>query len=137
MKERRPFLAVRAIITDESGNVLLLKRANDSCGSGEWCLPGGNIDYGQTAVDALIREIEEETSLMCSEVKFLFYLDSLPDGNLIHHYINLFFLCSTSGQVRLNNESSDYAWIGRGDLNKYQIAFRNDKALEKFWQINT
>jgi len=126
---------VRAIITDESGKVLILKRSDDSCSAGEWCLPGGSIEYGQTAIDAMIREVREETSLICNEVKFLFYLDSLPGGNLVYHFVNLFFLCVTSGQVLLNHESSDYTWIGPGDLNKYKIAFRNDQALKKFWEI--
>jgi mutator protein MutT len=109
VKSNRPFLAVRAIITDESENVLILKRAGNSCRSGEWCLPGGCIDYGQTAVEALIREIKEETSLTCQKVKFLFYLDSLPEEHLILHYINLYFSCITEGQIVLNHESSDYA----------------------------
>ncbi len=136
MNTDRPFLSVRAIITNETGNVLILKRVEGSCGGGDWCLPGGSIDYGQTSSDAVIREIMEETSLTCHEVKFLFYLDSLPDRDLTQHYVNLFFLCNTSGRVILNHESSDYKWIGPGDMQKYKIAFKNDIALEKFWQIN-
>jgi 8-oxo-dGTP diphosphatase len=135
MKSNRPYLAVRAIITDESGNVLILKRTGNSCKSGEWCLPGGCIDYGQTAVEALIREIKEETSLTCQKVKFLFYLDSLPEKHLVLHYINLYFFCIADGQIILNHESSDYLWIGPGEMHEYKIAFKNDEALEKYWQL--
>jgi 8-oxo-dGTP diphosphatase len=134
VKSNRPYLAVRAIITDESGNVLILKRAGNSCKSGEWCLPGGCIDYGQTAVEALAREIKEETSLTCHEVKFLFYLDNLPQQNLTSHFVTLFFLCDARGTLKLNYESSEYAWIGLGDIEKYKIAFGNNKALKNYWR---
>jgi len=63
IKSNRPYLAVRAIITDESDRVLILKSVKTKHGNGEWCLPGGNIEYGQTAGEAVVREIKQETSL--------------------------------------------------------------------------
>jgi len=135
VKTDRPYLAVRAIIPDGTGKILILKRAGESCCSGEWCLPGGSIEYGQTAVDAVLREIEEETSLICHDVRFMFYSDSLPDQDLTKHYVNLFFLCHTSGQVILNHESSDYAWIGPDDLQKFKLAFNNKAGIMNFWQM--
>jgi len=135
-KNKRPFLAVRAIITDEDGRVLILKRANTVQGNGKWCLPGGNIEYAQQVNDAVTKEIEEETSLICEDVKFLFYLENLPSEESELHYVNLVFLCSAEGTIELNSESSDYAWIGSDEINEYNMAFKNERALKQFWYLN-
>ena len=136
-KSNRPYLAVRAIITDESGRVLILKRTKTKYGNGEWCLPGGNIEYGQTAGEAMLREIKQETSLNCTDVLFLFYLENLPSEESDLHYVNLVFKCSAQGEVQLNPESSDYAWIDSRDLHNFEIAFRNVVILGRYWHNNT
>jgi 8-oxo-dGTP diphosphatase len=136
MKVERPFLAIRALITDENNKVLILKRDNTLQGQGKWCLPGGNIEYAQGVNEAVIKEIEEETSLICKDVKFLFYLENLPSEESQLHYVNLVFLCSVTGTLKLNSESSDYAWIRSDEIDQYKFAFKNDKALNQYWKIN-
>jgi len=42
-----PVPVVRALIADAAGRVLLLQRAATAYGPGQWCLPGGKVDYGQ------------------------------------------------------------------------------------------
>jgi 8-oxo-dGTP diphosphatase len=136
-KGKRPYLAVRAIITNESGKVLILKRSNTAQGDGKWCLPGGNIEYNQTAVEAMANEIKQETSLTIKDIKFLFYLENLPSEESELHYVNLVFECITEGNLHINHESSEYSWIDPGEIHNYNIAFRNDIILEKYWQLKT
>jgi 8-oxo-dGTP diphosphatase len=136
-KSNRPHIAVRAIITNSEGKVLILKRAGTRHGNGKWCLPGGNVEYGQTINEAVVREIDQETSLTCKEFDFLFYLENLPSEESELHYINLAFKCNVEGSVKLNHESSDYAWIDSSDINNYLIAFRNDEILRRYWSLNT
>jgi ADP-ribose pyrophosphatase YjhB (NUDIX family) len=52
-----------AAIFDESGQKLLLTRRSDN---GQWCLPGGGMDAGESASEACIREVREETGLRVS-----------------------------------------------------------------------
>ena len=137
IKSNRPYLAVRAIITDESGRVLILKRSKTKHGNGEWCLPGGNIEYGQTAGEAVVREIKQETSLTCTDSSFLFFAENLPSEVSDLHYVNLVYKCIAEGNLQLNPESSDYAWIDSTRLNNYKIAFRNDVILLRYWHLNT
>jgi len=136
-KSNRPYLAVRAIISNESGDVLILKRAGTKHGNGKWCLPGGNVENGQTINEAVVREIEQETSLICKEIDFLFYLENLPSEESELHYINLAFRCTAEGKVQLNHESSDYAWIDSISMINYKIAFSNDEMLRRYWYLNT
>lgn len=133
--EQHPLLAVRAIVSDEQGCILVLQRAQGSSGAGMWCLPGGKIDYGQTAEEAVRVEIFEETSLRVYESRFLFYLDGLPTSENPQHFITLFFHCRTMGKVVLNDESTAYLWISPQEIGSYSFAFRNDHALEKYLQV--
>lgn len=129
-----PIPVVRAIITNAAGLVLVLRRANTDYGPGAWCLPGGKVDHGQTVEDALHREVLEETGLAVDAATFLFYQDSLPPEPGGMHCVNFYFHCHVRGELRLNDESSSHAWIGPGDLGAYHIVFRNDEALQLFWQ---
>jgi 8-oxo-dGTP diphosphatase len=129
-----PLLAVRAIIKNEADEILLLKRASKDAYGDMWCLPGGKVDFGQTAEEAIIREIQEETSLICSSSEFLFYKDGIPQNPGENHYLTLYFYCQANGTIELNRESSRFAWLGLEELGKYDIAFNNDDAIKSFWE---
>ena len=125
-----PLLAVRAVIRDKSGNILILKRAS-SCNYGDlWNLPGGKVDYGQRAEEAVKREILEETSLNIESTQFLFYMDGLPEEPGDEHYLTLIFSCVVKGSIELNDESSRYSWVGRGDIHRYKFAFDSDLIIK-------
>ncbi len=129
-----PLLAVRAIIQNEVDEILLLKRASKDAHGDMWCLPGGKVDFGQTAEEAIVREIQEETSLICSSSEFLFYKDGLPQNPGENHYLTLYFYCQANGTLELNEESSRFVWVGLEELGKYNIAFNNDDAIKSFWE---
>jgi 8-oxo-dGTP diphosphatase len=131
----RPLLAVRAIIEDKEGRILILKRAPEDEYGTLWNLPGGKVDYGQTAEEALIREVLEETSLECTSCRFLFYMDGLPETEGERHYLTLFFLCACEfdADIRLNEESSAYLWIETGRISDFRFAFKTENALNRFW----
>lgn len=133
VNQNHPIPAVRAVIEDKEGKVLLLRRDNTDSSEGEWCLPGGKIDLGQTAEEAMIREVKEETDLLCEEVDFLFYQDNPPTPQLPEHFITLYFRCRIRGRLQLNDESSDFVWISPQELKQYRITFRNDLALVRYW----
>jgi 8-oxo-dGTP diphosphatase len=130
----RPVPVVRLIIPDASGRVLILRRALDSTDGGKWCLPGGKIDYGDTVEQAAIRELQEETSLRATNLRFLFYQDSLPPAPGSMHCLNLYLKCSAEGELVLNEESIEAAWISREEVPRFQLSFRNDDALLRYWQ---
>jgi 8-oxo-dGTP pyrophosphatase MutT (NUDIX family) len=129
-----PIPVVRLIIADKMGKVLILKRHNTKYFPGSWCLPGGKIDYGERIEEVIAKEVREETSLICRSSSFLFCQESLPPEPEGMHCINLYFECDVSGTIVLNDESSEFAWIGPSDLDKYDIVFRNDLALMRYWK---
>jgi len=127
-----PVPVVRLIVPDAVGRVLLLRRADTTYGFDRWALPGGKIDYGETVEAAAARELEEETGLRCEYPEFLFYQDSLALQPGLMHCINLYFECRVAGDLRLNAESSESVWIGPGDLERFQLVFRNDDGLRQW-----
>jgi 8-oxo-dGTP diphosphatase len=129
----RPVPVVRLIVQDAAGRVLVLQRAADSTDGGRWCLPGGKVDYGDTGEHAAVRELQEETGLHATALRFLFYQDSLPPAPGGMHCIHFYFACAVEGEVALNEESMAAAWIGPEDLARYRLSFRNDEALARFW----
>ena len=133
-----PVPVVRLLVTDGNGRVLILRRdAASDYGKESWCLPGGKVDYQDTVEKTAAKELREETTLECTKMEFLFYQDSLPVRPGGMHCINLYFRCEVSGEIELNEESSEYAWIGPDDLDDYDIVFRNDEALLRFFRKDT
>lgn len=131
--QNHPIPAVRAIIEDNQGRVLILRRANTQFGEGSWCLPGGKIDYGQRVEEAMAAEIREELSVQLVHADFLFYQNSLSPEQGGPHFINFYFRCSVSGDILLNEESSELAWVGLPDLDRYPLVFRNDEAIRRYF----
>ncbi len=131
----RPVPVARLIVLDSGGRALLLRRATDSTAGGRWCLPGGKVDYGDTVEQAAARELLEETGLHPRGLEFLFYQDSPPPAPGQMHCINFYFRCAAEGEVVLNEESTAAAWIGPSELADYDVSFRNDEGLARYWRI--
>jgi 8-oxo-dGTP diphosphatase len=133
IKSNYPVPAVRIIVHDNFGRVMLLKRSDNVFKPGSWCLPGGLVDYGETVFDAARRELIEECGLKLISAHFLFYQDSLPEIKGEMHCINFYFKGKYKGEIALNEESSKIAWVFRSDINHYDIAFKNEQGLIRYW----
>jgi HAD superfamily hydrolase (TIGR01450 family) len=125
----RPVVAVRCVVPGPDGRVLLLKRREGGAGGGFWCLPGGKVDYLEPAGKAAQKELFEETSLWCENPVFVTYQDSMPTEPGGMHCVNLVFVCRAAGTVRLNDESSEYAWAGPEEPESFPLVFGAREAL--------
>ncbi len=129
---QRPVVAIRAIVLDRQGRVLLLKRSNSEYGEGQWCLPGGKLDYNDTPENTLEKELREETGMAVSNPSFLFYQNSLPLQPGKMHCLNLYFACSCAGQVTLNEESSEFVWVSPQKALEYKPVFGAEEAIRRW-----
>ena len=99
-----------ALIQDPEGRVLLLKSHKFN---GQYTIPGGHIELGETAEEALRREIREETGLEIHDVEFLLYQDFVYDDAFWKEkalYLLDFACRSDCTDVRINEEAQDYVW---------------------------
>ena len=109
-------IGVFAIVV-KSKKILLIKRGNRPH-KGNWCLPGGVIDKGESPEDAAIRETLEETGIKIKIVSFLGEIVGPLTGRI--HYI---YLCTQKSGM-LNSDSpevDEVEWIQFEDINNYQI----------------
>jgi 8-oxo-dGTP diphosphatase len=108
----RPFLAVSAAIV-RAGQVLLVRRAREPA-QGLFSLPGGVVEIGETLVEAVIREVREETSLTIAPVALAGLRETIgrdPDGRVERHFVILPFAARwLAGEPVLNGELSEARW---------------------------
>lgn len=91
---------VGILIEDEK--ILLLKHNSLGELGYLWSPPGGGVEFGETAEEALVREFKEETNLIVDIQEFLF-TNEMINGKL--HAIELFFLVKrVSGEIKLGSD---------------------------------
>jgi 8-oxo-dGTP diphosphatase len=130
----RPIVGVGAVVLDDDGRVLLVKRANEPL-KGEWSLPGGAVDVGETLAAAILREVREETSVDVEVGPVVEVLDRIrrdADGRVEYHYVLVDFLCRPCGGVlRSATDAEDAAWVEVQELGRHGVADVTIGVIEK------
>ncbi len=134
-------IGVGAFILNDKKQVLLQKRGSKSKNEvGVWVKPGGAVEYGETAEEALLREIKEELDIEIEILDFLGYEDHLLKKDK-QHWIALFFLAKVKSGEAKNMEPSKTDEIGWFDLNnmpeeKGTFLETSLPVLEKYLTVN-
>lgn len=108
----RPIVGVGAVIFDH-GRVLLVQRGNAPM-QGEWSLPGGALEVGETLEEGVRREVLEETGLVIEPVSIVDVFDRIARdaaGRVQFHYVLVDFLCRvTGGSPACATDAADLRW---------------------------
>jgi ADP-ribose pyrophosphatase YjhB (NUDIX family) len=109
-----PKVAVGAAVTNERGQLLLIKRAD----SGYWLYPTGWCDVGYSAPEVVVKEVLEETGIDVEPIRLIGVLDGMRLGeSRIPLYSLLFFCRAVSGELVLHPlEVADAGWFFRDEL---------------------
>jgi 8-oxo-dGTP diphosphatase len=114
----RPYLAVSAAIVRD-GHVLVVQRARPPA-AGLFTLPGGVVEAGETLLEAVMREVREETSLTIEPVALAGFREAIArdgDGRVERHFVILPFAARwLAGEPRLSEELSDARWLRPANL---------------------
>lgn len=115
------------IIIEHEGGVVLIERANPPSG---WALPGGFIDYGESAEAAAVREAREETGLKLRNLRqFRVYSDPARDPRL--HTITVVFVARGEGRLTPGDDARSVAIVSPSEL-PAAMAFDHRTIIEDY-----
>lgn len=114
----RPIAGVAAVVFRD--DMVLLTRRGNPPGRGNWALPGGVVELGESVRDAVVREVREECGLIVRPEKVLTVFDSITRddaGRVRFHYVLIEFLCTIqSGLLSTGTDSLESKWIRLAEL---------------------
>jgi 8-oxo-dGTP diphosphatase len=129
----RPIVGVGAVIVD-GGRVLLVRRGNEPL-KGEWSIPGGAVDLGETLRAACAREVREETGLEVDVGPTLEVFDRIradADGRTRYHYVLIDFVCRpVGGSLACASDAIDARWASPADLGALGVRPETVGVIEK------
>jgi ADP-ribose pyrophosphatase YjhB (NUDIX family) len=114
--------SVNVVVTDDEGRLLLIRRSDN----GNWALPGGAVDVGESLSQAAIRETEEESGIRC-EITGMVGIYTNPN-HVLHYTSNdevrqefsvVLTAKAISGRPTPSNESTSVEWAARETLAQY------------------
>jgi 8-oxo-dGTP diphosphatase len=120
MNPKNPSLAVDCIVFDPGGRLLLIRRKNPPF-QGQYALPGGYVDYGETTEHAAARELAEETGLVADRVSLVgVYSD--PSRDPRGHVVSIAYRVETTGHdPRAGDDAAAAAFVA--DWETVDLAF--------------
>jgi 8-oxo-dGTP diphosphatase len=129
----RPLIGVGAVIV--GGNRVVVVRRGHEPLKGEWSIPGGVLEIGETLRAGAAREALEETGLVVQPSDVLEVLDRIvrdEQDRIQFHYVLIDFLCKPiSGELRAGGDAEEARWISTGELDNFPIADSAAAVLRK------
>lgn len=116
--------ASNILVVNDAGEILLQRRRD----TGQWALPGGKQEFGETPSACAIREGEEETGVRAEVTGLLgvysdpaHLIEYLSDGEVRQEYEVTFIGRPVAGEPTVNDEASDVRWVAPVALDQYDI----------------
>ena len=107
-----PVVTVGALIFNGAGEALMIRTHK---WSNLWGIPGGKTKFGETSLDALRREVKEETALDLDDIRFVLVQDCIHSREFYRdaHFVLLNYTARCRGEpaVKLNAEAQDFRWL--------------------------
>jgi mutator protein MutT len=121
---KAPLVGVGAIIV-ENGRVVMVKRGHAPL-AGEWSIPGGALEVGESVREAAVREAQEETGLTVEPTELLGVYDRVlrdEAGRIRYHYVLIDFLCRrVAGELRAAGDADEARWFKADEVAKLTLA---------------
>ena len=126
-------VGVGAIII-EGDRVVLVKRGHEPL-QGEWSIPGGVLEVGETLRQAVVREALEETGLAVEPSDLLGVYDRIlrdTAGRTLYHYVLIDFMCRRlDGEPCAASDADEVRWFRRSEISKLKLASDTEEVILK------
>jgi 8-oxo-dGTP diphosphatase len=141
----RPVVGVGGVIVDQ-GRTLLIRRGSEPL-RGEWSIPGGTLELGESLEEAVARELLEETGIQVRVLELIEVFDRIyaADGTIAalaqkkprFHYVIVDYLCERiGGEARAGSDVTDVAFAREEELAKFQLTETATRILKKAFAMD-
>jgi len=141
----RPVVGIGGVIIDQ-GRTLLIRRGSEPL-RGEWSIPGGTLELGETLEEGVARELLEETGIKVRVIEIIEVFDRIyaDDGTILaqaqkkprFHYVIVDYLCERiEGDPRAGSDVTDVAFAREEELSKYRLTETATRILKKAFAMD-
>ena len=133
----RPAIGVGGVVIS-SGRVLLVRRGGPPL-EGEWSIPGGMLEVGETLFEGVRRELAEETGMDVRVIELIEVFERVSldaAGKAKYHFVVLDYLCEmVRGDARAGSDVTAVAWAAPSELSKYSLTETAARVIEKAFEM--
>jgi 8-oxo-dGTP diphosphatase len=133
----RPMVGIGGVVIS-NGRALLVRRGRAPL-EGQWSIPGGVLEVGETLVDGVRRELLEETGIEVRVGELLEVFERInvdADGRPRYHFVVLDYLCEAlRGEARAGSDVTDVAWAAPAELGKYSVSETATRVILKAFEM--
>ncbi|HWZ55956.1 MAG TPA: NUDIX hydrolase [Verrucomicrobiae bacterium] len=142
-----PMVGVGGVVID-NGRALLIRRGGPPL-QGEWSIPGGLLEVGETIEEGISRELAEETGLDVRVVELIEVFERIfpappgasgapPDPKRPqYHFVILDYLCELrGGTLAAGSDASEFAWARADELAKFNVTVAVNRVLRKAFALS-
>ena len=136
----RPIVGVGGVVI-ENGRALLIRRGSEPL-RGEWSIPGGTLELGESLQEGVVRELGEETGLDVRVLELIEVFDRIFSDEIAKtteqrrrprfHFVIVDYLCERiGGEARAGSDVTDVAFASEDELAQYHLTETATRVLKK------
>ncbi len=134
----RPYVGVGAVIV-QGGQVLIVKRKYEPL-AGQWSLPGGGVELGETLEDSVAREMLEETGLAIEVGPVIEVFDRITrdeQGGVRYHFVLVDYLCwPVGGELCASSDVADARFVDPSELPLYNLTVKATEVIARALELD-
>jgi 8-oxo-dGTP diphosphatase len=115
----------------KDGKVLLVQRSKPPLGL--WSLPGGHVEFGETALAAAERELMEESGVTADLTAFVGLYEIILEKPLFHYAIACYGGLWSSGEAQASSDALEARWLAPAELDSLDLAPNVREAIARAW----
>jgi 8-oxo-dGTP diphosphatase len=129
----QPVIAVGAVVLYQN-RILLIRRGKEPA-KGEWAIPGGRVELGETMREAAMREVMEETGVSIRPGELVYFFETIqpdPNGRIRFHYAIFDFMAEyLAGEPTPRDDALDARWVSAAEANTHNLNTKTRDLLNR------
>ena len=129
----RPYVGIGAVNVHE-GRVVLVKRRFEPL-AGQWSIPGGAVEAGETLEACITREMAEETGFLVQVGPVIEVLDRITrdeEGRILYHFVLIDYLCwPVGGELQAGSDVAEAVLAEPSELAQYELTEKATSVIER------